>query len=221
VIAVTTCDMLRSGDRDLGQEITWALPEASRWKEIRGMTMHKDEFLRRLRAAQEQMNTGEERIMRVSDTGFGNLDDDVNNATTPAAKASAYSAQDAALVKGVTEFTAGYHQMRLALDEYVTLLDEWLSGDQSVDNRDTSDDTPASLQSLRRAHSVWEEKERNMENWALGLSEMSKQAAEGPPELNNARTAFQEAASQVQSDYNRAHEQLARATALLEGKPSA
>jgi len=184
--------------------------------------MHKDEFLRRLRAAQEQMNTGEERIIRVSDTGFGNLDDDVNNATMPAAKASAYSAQDAALVKGVTEFTAGYHQMRLALDEYVTLLDEWLSSDQSIDNRNTSDDTPGSLQSLRLAHSIWEEKERNMENWALGLSEMSKQAvAEGPPELKNAGAAFQEAASQVQKDCDSARQQLAKATTLLENTPSA
>jgi hypothetical protein len=178
-----------------------------------------------MRSAQEQMREGNERVIHVSDTGFENLDNDVSNAATPEAKASAYSAQDAALVKGITEFAAGYHQMRLAFDEYVTLLDEWLGGDRGVETGDdtqaSSSQSPASLQSLRTAHTVWEDNDRQMESWALGLSEMSKQAAQGPPELSNARVAFQKAASQVQSDRASARKQLARATALLEGTPSA
>lgn len=176
--------------------------------------MEKEEFLSRMRTALEHLRAGNERIMHVSDLGFHNLNDDVINATTPAARASAYSILDNALTKGSAEFAAGYHEMRLALDEYAVLLDEWLGGDRSASS--DAQASPASLLALRNAHSQWVEYERKLEDWAVGLDEMSKQAAEGPPELNVARAAFQEAAIQVQSDSVRAREQFAWATALLE-----
>ena len=176
--------------------------------------MNNNEFLRRIQPLQERMRAGNERILHVSDLGFHELNDKVSNAATPAARASAYSALDSALIKGIAEFAAGYREMRLAFDAYADLLDEWLGGKGAGSEgvNELSDDEKASLRSV---HFDIVNDERKLEEWAFSLDEMSKQAQEGPPELNAARVAFQEAARQVEIDHKRAREQLTKATTLI------